>query len=97
MNGRPPSASRPSGRFGGLPITATVLFPEMQALTMLIKKDVLWHWDPLQIRSSEDLKSGLCVSPLLIYLYPFLPYTAMSDALGDVGGGVLMQDHGEAL
>ena len=34
-------------------------------LTMLTKKDVLWHWGPLQRRAFEDLKSALCTAPLL--------------------------------
>ena len=59
-------------------------------LTMLTKKDVLWHWGPLQRRAFDGLKSALCATPLLIYLDPSLPYTVVSDASGDVVGGVLM-------
>ena len=64
---------------------------------MLTKKDVLWHWGPLQRKAFEDLKSALCVAPLLIYPDPSLPYTVVSDASGDAAGGVLMQDQGEGL
>ena len=59
-------------------------------LTMLTKKDVLWHWGPLQHRAFADLKSALCIAPLLIYPDPLLPYTVVSDASGDAAGGVLM-------
>ena len=61
-------------------------------LTMLTKKDVLWHWGPLQRKAFEDLKSALCATPLLIYLDPALPYIVVLDASGDAAGGVLMQD-----
>ena len=67
------------------------------SLTMLTKKDVLWHWDPLQHRAFEDLKSALCAAPLLIYPDPSLPYTVVSGASRDVAGGILMQDQGEGL
>ena len=66
-------------------------------LTMLTKKDVQWHWGPLQRKAFEDLKSALCAAPLLIYPDPSLPYTVVSDASGDAAGGVLMQDQGEGL
>ena len=66
-------------------------------LTMLMKKDVLWHWGPLQRRAFEGLKSALCAAPLLIYPDPSLPYTVVSDACGDAARGVLMQDQGEGL
>ena len=66
-------------------------------LTMLTKKDVLWHWGPLQCRAFEGLKSALCTATLLIYPNPSLPYTVVSDASGDAAGGVLMQDQGEGL
>ena len=59
---------------------------------MLTKKDVLWHWGPLQRRAFEGLKSNLCIAPLLIYPDPSLPYTVVSDASGDAVGGVLTQD-----
>ena len=59
-------------------------------LTMLTKKDVLWHWGPLQCRAFEGLKSALCATPLLIYLDPSLPYTVVSDASRDAAGVVLM-------
>ena len=54
-------------------------------LIMLTKKDVLWHWGPLQRRAFEDLKSALCAAPLLIYPDPSLPYTVVSDAFADAG------------
>ena len=60
------------------------------ALIILMKKDVLWHWGPLQRRAFADLKSALCVAPLLIYLDPSLPYTIVSNTAGDTAGGVLM-------
>ena len=65
-------------------------------LTMLMKKDVLWQWGPLQRRAFDGLKSALCATPLLIYLDPSLPYTVVSDASGDAARGLLMQDQGEA-
>ena len=64
---------------------------------MLTKKDVLWHWGPLQRRAFEDLKSALCVAPLSLYPNSSLPYTVVSGASGDASGGVLMQGQGEGL
>ena len=55
-------------------------------LTMLTKKEVLWHWGSLQHRAFIALKSALCAAPLLIYPNPSLLYTVVSD----VAGGVLM-------
>ena len=66
-------------------------------LTMLKKKDGLWHWDHLQHMNFEDVKSALWIAPLLIYPDPSLPYTVVSDASGDAAGGVLIQDKGEDL
>ena len=66
-------------------------------LTMLTKKDVLWHWGPLQRRAFEEIKFALCATPLLIYPDPSLPYTIVSDTFGDAAKGVLMQDQGEGL
>ena len=66
-------------------------------LTMLTKKDVLWHWGPLQRRAFKDLKFALCAAPLLLYPDPSLPYIVVSNAFGDAAGGVLMQDKGEVL
>ena len=76
-----------------VPSYASIVAP----LTMLTKKDVLWLWGPLQCRAFVDLKSALCAAPLLIYPYPSLPYTVVSNAFGDAAGGVLMQDQGEGL
>ena len=62
----------------------------LAALTMLMKKDILWHWGPLQCRAFTNLKSALCATPLLIYLDPSLPYTVVFDAVGDATRGVFM-------
>lgn len=66
-------------------------------LTMLTKKDFQWHWCPINCNAFEDLKTALCIVPLLLYPDPTLPYTAVSDASGDAMGGVLMQDQGDGL
>ena len=66
-------------------------------LTKLMKKDVVWHWGPLQCRGFESLRTALCAAPLLIYPDPSLPYTVVSDAHGDAARGVLMYDQGEVL
>ena len=55
--------------------------------TMLTKKDVLWHWGPLQCRAFADLKSALCAAPLLIYIDPSLPYTVVSHASRSIDAG----------
>ena len=51
-------------------------------VTMLTKKDVVWHWDPLQRRVFELLKTSLCIALLLIYPYPSLPYIVLSNTFG---------------
>ena len=66
-------------------------------LTMLTRKDVLWHWGPLQCRAFDGLKSALCAAPLLIYPDLSLPYIVVSDAFGNAAGRVLMEDHGKRL
>ena len=63
---------------------------------MLTKKDVFGIGVPTT-QAFEDLKYVLCATPLLMYPDPSLPYTIVSDASGDVVGGVLMQDQGERL
>ena len=50
-------------------------------LTMLTKTDVLSHLAPLQRRAFENLKSALCVAPLLSYPDPSFPYIVVSDLL----------------
>ena len=100
MNGRLPPASKTSGHFwvGKLLEKFVQNYVSIAApLTIITKKDVVWHWGPLQSRAFEALKIALCIVPLLIYPNPFLPYTMVSDAFGDVAGGVLMQDQGEGL
>ena len=55
----------------------------VSALTTLSKKDVMWHWCPLENRAFEILKTALCITSLLIYLGPSIPYTIVSDTFGD--------------
>ena len=69
-----------------VPSYASIVAP----LTMLTKKDVLWHWGPYNTGFFADLKSTLCAAPLLIYPDLSLPYTVVSDASGDAARGVLM-------
>ena len=66
-------------------------------LTMLTKKDVLWHGVPVQHRIFKDLKSALCAAPLLSYPYLSLPYIVVLDTFADADIGLLMQDQGEGL
>ena len=66
-------------------------------LTLLTKKNVEWHWGPVQRRAFSELKSALCNAPLLIFLDPKLPYIVVIDASADAAGGVLMQDQGDGL
>ena len=58
--------------------SATIASP----MTMLSKKDVIWHCDHLQDRAFETLKTSLCTASLLIYLDPSLLYTTVSVLLG---------------
>ena len=66
-------------------------------LTLLTKKNIEWHWGPVQRRAFSALKSALCNAPLLIFPDPKLPYTVVTDASADAAGGVLMQDQGDGL
>ena len=61
-------------------------------LTYLTKKDVEMQWGPPQQRVFQQLKDALCDSPILVFPYPKLPYTMVTDASGTAVGGVLMQD-----
>ena len=66
-------------------------------LTLLMKKNIEWHWGPVQRRAFSELKSALCNAPLLIFLDPKLLYTVVTDASADAARGVLMQDQGDGL
>ena len=66
-------------------------------LTLLTKKNIEWHWDPIQRRAFSELKSALCNTPLLVFPDPKLPYTVVTDASVDALGEVLMQDQGDGL
>ena len=66
-------------------------------LTLLTKKNIEWHWGPLQCKAFSELKSVLCNAPLLVFPDPKLLYTVVIDALADAIGGVLMQDQGDGL
>ena len=66
-------------------------------LTLLMRKNIVWHWGPVQRRAFSELKSALCNAPLLIFPDPKLPYTVVTDASADAAGGVLMQDQGDGL
>ena len=65
-------------------------------LTLLMKKNIEWHWGPIQHRAFSELKSALCNAPLLIFLDPKLPYTMVMAASVDATRG-LMQDRGDGL
>ena len=41
-------------------------------LTLLMKKNIEWHWDPVQCRAFLELKSALCNAPLLVFPDPML-------------------------
>ena len=66
-------------------------------LTLLTKKNIEWHWGPVQHKAFSELKSALCNVPLLVFPDPKLPYTVVTDASADTAGGVLMQDQGDGL
>ena len=56
-----------------------------------------WQWEPYQRRAFQQLKETLCTKPILLFPYPKLPYTIVTDAFGTVLGGDLMQDQGDGL
>ena len=62
-----------------------------------MKKNIEWHWGPIQRRAFSELKSAPCNAPLLVFLDLKLPYTVVTDASTDAAGGVLMQDQGDGL
>ena len=67
------------------------------ALMLLMKKNIEWHWGPVQRRAFSELNSALCNTPLLVFLDPKLPYIVVTDASADAAGGVLMQNQGDGL
>ena len=71
-----------------VPRYASIASPFM----VLTKKNIEWHWGPVQHRAFSELKSTLCNTPVLIFPDPKLPYTVMTYASTDVARGVLMQD-----
>ena len=66
-------------------------------LTLLTKKDVEWQWGPYQRRAFQKLKESLCAAPVLLFPYPKLPHTIVTNASGTTASGVLMQDQGNGL
>ena len=59
-------------------------------MTLLTRKNIEWHWDPVQRKAFSELKSALCNVPLLVFPDPKLPYIVVIDALADAAPGVLM-------
>ena len=66
-------------------------------LTLLTKKNIEWHWGPVQRRAFSELKSALCNAPLLVFLDPKLSYMGVTDASADAAREVLMQNQGDGL
>ena len=64
---------------------------------LLTKKNIEWHWGPVQRRAFSKLKFALCNALLLVFPDPKLPYSVVIDASADAAGGVLMQDQGDGL
>ena len=64
-------------------------------LTLLTKKNIEWHWGPIQRRAFSELNFALCNVTLLIFPDPKLPYIVVADAAAHVVGGVFMQDKGD--
>ena len=56
-----------------------------------------WQWGPYQWRTFQQLKEALCATLVLLFPYPKLPYTVVTDASGTAASGVLMQDQGDGL
>ena len=49
-------------------------------LTLLTRKNIEWHWGPVQRRAFSELKSALCNTPLLVFPNLKLPYTMVTNA-----------------
>ena len=59
-------------------------------LTLLTKKNIESHWGPVQRKAFSELKSALYNAPLLVFPYPKLPYTVVTDASADATRGLLL-------
>jgi RNase H-like domain found in reverse transcriptase len=61
-----------------------------QPLFQLLKKDIKWHWGPLQTEAFELCKQVLTNAPVRAYAIPGMPYRIYTDAC-DYGLAAILQ------